>query len=76
MTKTQKLMLDLTVEELNCIVALCGETKAQTLDNFFEHMPEIEDSDIRAIAESAAIKLDELSEEEFAECDFSGLSDL
>lgn len=60
-----------TTEEINFICIVSGNTREETLDNIFEAMPDIEDEDMKNIAESVIGKLDGMSDEEYAECNLA-----
>jgi hypothetical protein len=59
-----------TVEETNIIAMYIGNTRAETIDNIADALPQIYDEDIITIAESASHKLATLEEQEFAESSF------
>ena len=65
----------LTVEELNILYIVKGDSRNETIDNFFDMLPDIDDEDVKKIAESALAKLPDMSDEDFAgigfEDDFS-----
>ena len=65
----------LTVEELNMLYIVKGDSRNETIDNFFDMLPDIDDEDVKKIAESALEKLQDMSDEDFAgigfEDDFS-----
>lgn len=60
-----------TTEEINFICIVSGNTREETLDNIFEAMPDIDDEDMKNIAESVIGKLDVMTDEEYAECNFA-----
>ena len=60
----------LTVEELNILYLVKGDSRNETIDNFFDMLPDIEDEDVKKIAESALEKVQDMSDEDFAGIDF------
>ena len=62
--------MSFTVEEINLICIALGETKDDTINNLFEMIPDMNDSDIVAIAERIVGKLDGMTEQEFSERNF------
>ncbi len=60
----------LTVEELNILYIVKGDGRNETIDNFFDMLPDIDDEDVKKIAESALEKLQDMSDEDFAGIDF------
>ena len=60
----------LTVEELNILYIVKGGSRTETIDNIFDMLPDIDDEDIRKIAESALEKVQDMSDEDFAGIDF------
>lgn len=60
-----------TTEEINFICIVSGNTREETLDNIFEAMPDIDDEDMKNIAESVIGKLDVMTDKEYAECNFA-----
>ena len=60
----------LTVEELNILYIVKGDSRNETIDNFFDMLPDIDDEDVKKIAESALEKLQDMSDEDFAGIDF------
>lgn len=60
-----------TTEEINFICIVSGNTREETLDNIFEAMPDINDEDMKNIAESVIGKLDVMTDEEYAEFNFA-----
>ena len=65
MTKT-----NLTVEELNMLYIVVGDSRTETINNIFDMLPDIDDEDIRKITESALDKVQNMTDEEFAGIDF------
>lgn len=63
--------MNFTTEEINFICIAIGKNREETLDNIFDMMPDIEDEDMKNIAESVIGKLDGMSDEEYAECNFA-----
>ena len=60
----------LTVEELNILYIVKGGSRNETIDNFFDTLPDIDDEDVKKIAESALEKVQDMSDEDFAGIDF------
>ncbi len=60
----------LTVEELNILYIVKGDGRNETIDNFFDILPDIDDEDVKKIAESALEKVQDMSDEDFAGIDF------
>ena len=60
----------LTVEELNILYIVKGGSRTETIDNIFDMLPDIDDEDIRKIAESALEKVQDMSDEDFDSIDF------
>lgn len=63
--------MDFTTEEINFICVVIGENKDETLDNIFDVMPDIDDEEMKNIAESVIGKLDGMTDKEFDECNFA-----
>jgi len=62
--------MSFTVEEINLICIALGDTKDDTINNFFEMIPDMNDDDMVAIAERVVGKLDGMTEQEFHERNF------
>lgn len=60
----------LTVEELNILYIVKGDGRNETIDNIFDMLPDIDDEDVKKIAESALEKVQDMSDEDFAGIDF------
>ncbi len=60
----------LTVEELNILYIVKGDGRNETIDNIFDMLPDIDDEEVKKIAESALEKLQDMSDEDFAGIDF------
>jgi hypothetical protein len=60
----------LTVEELNILYIVKGDSRNETIDNFFDMLPDIDDEDVKKIAESALEKLQDMSDDDFSGIDF------
>ena len=60
----------LTVEELNILYIVKGGSRNETIDNFFDMLPDIDDEDVKKIAESALEKVQDMSDEDFVGIDF------
>ena len=59
-----------TVEEINIIAIYLGDTRAETIGNIADALPDIYDEDIITIAESAIHKLTSLVDAEYAKIPF------
>ena len=59
-------MMKFTVEESNLICIYNTGTRSGTLNGLWMFLPFIDDPDMRAIADSAAAKLDGMADAEFA----------
>ena len=62
--------MSFTVEEINLICVAIGDTKDDTINNLFEMIPDMNDSDMVTIAERVVGKLDGMTEQEFRERNF------
>ena len=62
--------MSFTVEEINLICIALGNTKDDTINNLFEMIPDMNDSDMVTIAERVVGKLDGMTEQEFSERNF------
>ena len=62
--------MSFTVEEINLICVALGDTKDDTINNLFEMIPDMNDSDMVTIAERVVGKLDGMTEQEFRERNF------
>ena len=47
-----------------------GGSRNETIDNFFDMLPDIDDEDVKKIAESALEKVQDMSDEDFAGINF------
>lgn len=63
--------MSFTVEEINFICIAIGKTRAETVSNIFEMLPDIHDADMKIIAERVICKLDQITDDEYAEFNFS-----
>jgi len=63
--------MSFTVEEINFICITLGKTRAETVSNIFEMLPDIHDADMKTIAERVIGKLEVITDEEYAEFNFS-----
>ncbi len=63
--------MSFTVEEINFICIALGKTRAETVSNIFEMLPDINDTDMKTIAERVIGKLEGITDEEYAEFNFS-----
>lgn len=63
--------MNFTVEEINFICIAIGKTRAKTIGNIFEMLPDIHDADMKTIAERVIGKLDRITDEEYDEFNFS-----
>ena len=63
-------MIKITIEESNMICIYNTGARAETLAELRAALPSIDDPDMRAIADSAAAKLDGMADAEFAAIPF------
>ena len=63
--------MNFTVEEINFICIALGKTRAETVSNIFEMLPDIHDYDMKTIAERVIGKLDQITDDKYAEFNFS-----
>ena len=63
--------MSFTVEEINFICIALGKTRAETVSNIFDMLPDIHDSDMKIIAERVIGKLEKITDEEYVEFNFS-----
>ncbi len=73
-------ILDLTVEQINLICAvISGEsyvTRKSVIAGIFEILPDVEDREMISIAEKTVYMLENMTEEDFDECNFPGISEI
>lgn len=62
--------MDYTVEEMNFLCIVRGLDREDTINNIFETIPDIEDEEIKKLAERLIGKLDIMSEAEFRDISF------
>ena len=62
--------MSFTVEEINFICIALGKTRAETVSNIFEMLPDIHDDDMKTIAERVIGNLEKITDEEYAEFNF------
>lgn len=62
--------MDFTVEEMNFLCIVRGLDREDTLNNIFETIPDIEDDEMKKLAEVLIGKLDIMTEAEFREISF------
>ena len=63
--------MSFTVEEINFICIALGKTREETVSNIFEMLPDIHDYDMKTIAERVIGKLDQITDDKYAEFNFS-----
>ena len=63
--------MSFTVEEINFICIALGKTRVETVSNIFEMLPDIHDADMKIIAERVIGKLEVITDDEYAEFNFS-----
>ena len=63
--------MNFTVEEINFICIALGKTREETVSNIFEMLPDIHNADMKTITERVINKLDKITDEEYAEFNFS-----
>ncbi len=62
--------MNFTVEEINFICIALGKTKAETVSNIFEMLPDINDTDMKTIAERVIGKLEVITDDEYVVFNF------
>ena len=62
--------MDYTVEEMNFLCIVRGLDREDTINNIFETIPDIEDEEMKKLAEVLIGKLDIMSEAEFRDISF------
>lgn len=62
--------MDFTVEEMNFLCIVRGLDREDTINNIFDTIPDIEDEEIKKLAERLIGKLDIMSEAEFRDISF------
>ena len=62
----------LNVEEMIFIAAFDTTTRETAFQSIAEALPQIDDRELEHVAEQSLLKLDRMSDEEFAAIDFSG----
>ena len=62
--------MDYTVEEMNFLCIVRGLDREDTLNNIFETIPDIEDEEMKKLAEVLIGKLDIMTEAEFRDISF------
>ena len=60
-----------TIPEINFICIFIGDTKAETIGNIMDGIPNMYEKDLVEIAEQSIMKLDEITESEFDELNFT-----
>lgn len=60
-----------TTPEVNFICIFAGNTKAETISNIMSGIPSIYEPEMVEIAEQSIIKLDDITESEFEEMNFT-----
>ena len=63
--------MSFTVEEINFICIALGKTRAETVSNIFEMLPDIHDADMKTIAERVIGKIEKITDDEYAKYNFS-----
>ena len=63
--------MSFTVEEINFMCIALGKTRVETVSNVFEMLPDIHDADMKTISERVIGKLELITDEEYAEFNFS-----
>jgi len=64
-------MKKFTVPEINFICIYAGDSKKETISNIMDGIPSIYDKELLEVAEKSIIKLDEITESEFEEMNFT-----
>ena len=62
--------MDYTVEEMNFLCIVRGLDREDTINNIFETIPDIEDDEMKKLAEVLIGKLDIMTEAEFRDISF------
>lgn len=62
--------MDFTVEEMNFLCIVRGLDREDTINNIFETIPDIEDDEMKKLAEVLIGKLDIMTEAEFRDISF------
>lgn len=62
--------MDFTVEEMNFLCIVRGLDRENTINNIFETIPDIEDEEMKKLAEVLIGKLDIMTEAEFRDISF------
>lgn len=62
--------MDFTVEEMNFLCIVRGLDREDTINNIFETIPDIEDEEMKKLAEVLIGKLDIMTEAEFRDISF------
>ena len=62
--------MDFTVEEMNFLCIVRGLDREDTINNIFDTIPDIEDDEMKKLAEVLIGKLNIMSEVEFIEISF------
>lgn len=62
--------MDFTVEEMNFLCIVRGLDREETINNIFETIPDIEDEEMKKLAEVLIGKLDIMTEAEFRDISF------
>lgn len=62
--------MDFTVEEMNFLCIVRGLDREDTINNIFETIPDIEDDEMKKLAEVLSGKLDIMTEAEFRDISF------
>ncbi len=62
--------MDFTVEEMNFLCIVRGLDREDTINNIFDTIPDIEDEEMKKLAEVLIGKLDIMTEAEFRDISF------
>jgi phage terminase Nu1 subunit (DNA packaging protein) len=64
-------MSKFSVPEINLICIFAAQTKAKTIENIMDSIPDFTERELVELAEEVIIKLDKITEDEFTEHEFS-----
>jgi len=60
-----------TIPEINFICIFAGKTKKETISNIMDGIPSMYEKELVEVAEQSIIKLDDITESEFEEMNFT-----
>lgn len=65
-------MMDFNVEEMNFLCIVRGTDRADTINNIYETIPNLDNNDMKQIAETLIGKLDSMTDDDFNDISFDG----